>query len=98
MKQPKHVADLEAAIRATHGCDAEYLDRVTLVTEMFGDKVAWEGAVRTFRLVGHPKAKRCYAWSLQEGDETKVVSVLEIPPVDSPQTAVKVAIAAKARQ
>jgi len=49
-----------------------------------------------FDLVGHPKAKRAFAWSYRDGDETKSVAVLEIPPVDSPQTAVKVATAAKA--
>ena len=48
--------------------------------------------------IGHPKAKRAYAWQYEEGKETKAVTVLEIPPADSPQTAVKVAIAAKARQ
>jgi len=39
-----------------------------------------------------------YAWSYREGDQTRSVSVLEIPPVDSPQSAVKVAIAAKAKK
>jgi hypothetical protein len=33
----------------------------------------------------------------KDGKEIKTVSVLEIPPVDSPQTALKVAIAGKAR-
>jgi hypothetical protein len=34
----------------------------------------------------------------RDGDQNKTVAVLEIPPVDSPQSAVKVAIASKARQ
>ena len=41
------------------------------------------------------KAKRCYGWSHPEGaDDTveRFVTVLEIPPVDSPQVAVKMAI------
>ena len=40
-------------------------------------------------------------WSMQPRNvdkQTKTVAVLEIPPVHSPQAAVKVAIAAKARQ
>jgi hypothetical protein len=45
-----------------------------------------------------PKAKRCYAWSFDDGKQTRSVTVLELPPVDSPETAVKVAIAAKARE
>ncbi len=32
------------------------------------------------------------------GNQTKSISVLEIPPVDSPQSAVKVAIASKAKE
>jgi hypothetical protein len=39
--------------------------------------------------------KRCYAWSFLE-NETQYTTVLEIPPVNSPESAVKVAIAAKA--
>jgi hypothetical protein len=65
---------------------------------MFGDMVAWEGVVETFDLEGHPKAKRAYAWRLMDGSELRYVAVLEIPPVESPQTAVKVAIAARARE
>ena len=38
-----------------------------------------------------------YAWTYQDQDQNKTVTVLHVPPVDSPQSAVKVAIAAKAR-
>jgi hypothetical protein len=48
--------------------------------------------------IGHPKAKRAYAWTYREGDQNKTIAVLEIPPVDSPESAVKVAIASKARK
>jgi len=57
------------------------------------------GWVEVFDLIGHAKAKRAYAWQYQDGpDEIKTVAVLEIPPVVSPQSAVKVAIAAKTRK
>jgi hypothetical protein len=49
-------------------------------------------------VTGHPKAKRAYAWTYRDGDQDKTMAVLGIPPVDSPQAAVKVAIAAKAKQ
>ena len=45
--------------------------------------------------LGHPKAKRCYAWSHLDGkhdERTRFVAVLEIPPVNSPETAVRVQI------
>jgi hypothetical protein len=60
--------------------------------------VAWEGDVEVYELLCHPKAKRCYAWSYEDGGQIKTVAVLEIPPVDSAETAVKVAIAAQAKK
>ena len=63
------------------------------VSEFFFEKKGWGGFFRVFKLIQHPKAKRCYAWSYQDEKETKSVTVLEIPPVDSPESAVKVAIA-----
>lgn len=89
--------ELHAAIRAMHGCESRYVRSVP-VREVFNDLVAWEGSVEVFDLIDHPKAKRCYAWSFQDGNQARSVTVLELPPVDSPDTAVKVAIAAKARE
>jgi hypothetical protein len=43
----------------------------------------------------HPKAKRDFGWSHPDGEDNKTerfVTVLEIPPVVSPETAVKMAI------
>jgi hypothetical protein len=68
------------------------------VVEMFGQQTVWEGVVESFALIGHPKAKRCYAWSFQDGKEPRYVTVLEIPPVESPQTAVRAAIASGAQK
>jgi hypothetical protein len=67
------------------------------VIELFKAQVAWDGVVEIFDLTGHSKAKRCYAWSYLKNDEPQYTTVLEIPPVNSAETAVKVAIAAKAR-
>jgi len=88
---------LQEAIRATHGCESRYVESVS-VREVFNGIVAWEGTVEVFDLIDHPKAKRCYAWSFQDGNQTRSVTVLELPPVDSPETAVRVAIASKARE
>jgi hypothetical protein len=73
-------------------------ERESPVREVFNNLVAWDGVVEVFDLVDHPKAKRCYAWSYQDGNKTRTVAVLDLPPVVSPETAVKVAIAAKARK
>jgi len=93
----KRITILKDAIRATHGCQSLHVKSVPVV-EQFEGKVAWQGTVEVFDLIGHAKAKRAYAWTYRDGDQNKTVAVLGIPPVDSPQNAVKVAIAAKGRQ
>ena len=45
----------------------------------------------------HRQAKRAYAWSYRDGNQNKTMAVIEIPPVDSPESAVKVTIASKGR-
>ncbi len=93
----KDIQFLQKAIKETHGCDSRHIESVPIV-EQFEGKTAWQGTVEVFDLIGHQKAKRAYAWTYRDGDQNKTVAVLEIPPVDSPQSAVKVAIASKARQ
>jgi hypothetical protein len=93
----KRITKLKDAIRATYGCESLHVESVP-VKEIFEGQTVWEGTVEVFDLIGHPKAKRVYAWSYRDGDQNKTVAVLEIPPVDSPQSAVKVAIASKARK
>jgi hypothetical protein len=61
--------------------------------EVFESQIAWDGSVEVFDLIGHPKAKRAYAWTYRDGNQNKTIAVLGIPPVDSPQSAVKVAVA-----
>jgi hypothetical protein len=95
--QPKKLQSLESVIKEMHDCDAVHVASEE-VHELFQGLTAWQGTVEIFDLIGHPKARRAYAWQYEEGKETKTVTVLEIPRVDSPQTAVKVAIAAKAKR
>lgn len=87
---------LKKAIKATHGCEALYVQTVP-VTETFRGKIAWEGNVEVFVAIDHPKAKICYAWGYPDKGAWEITAVLEIPPVKSPQMAVKVAIAAHAK-
>jgi hypothetical protein len=84
---------LRDAIKHMHGVDSRWLESVP-VKEIFQGAVVWDGEVQVFELVGH-KAKRAYAWShATEGAKRKFYAVLELPPVDSAVTAVRVAIAA----
>lgn len=84
------------AVEVIHRVKATHIESQP-VREMFGEKVAWEGVVEVFEVSGHPRAKRCYGWSYSEGGQTQFVTVLEIPPVTSAQTAVRASIAAQAR-
>jgi hypothetical protein len=91
-----YLAELKAKIRLLHGCDATHRQTVPVI-EIFQGKTVWDGEVEVFDLTGHAKAKRCYAWGYpneKQSDKLNVVAVLEIPPVASPETAVKAAIVA----
>jgi hypothetical protein len=94
--QPREITELKDAIRATHGCESLHVESVP-VKEVFEDQTIWEGTVEVFDLTGHLQAKRAYAWSYRDGNQNKTFAVLEIPPVDSPGSAVKVALTSKAR-
>lgn len=61
------------------------------VHERFRGQTVWQGVVEVFDLADHPKAKRCYGWSYDEPEQ--FITILELPPVDSAQSAVKVGVA-----
>ena len=85
---------LKSAIEDMHKCTAYYI-HTQLVDETVDGKTVWIGDVEVFALVGHPKAKHCYAWSRRygkNGEGERFVAVLEIPPVTSPKTAVRASI------
>ena len=72
-----------------HKCGSTHVESVP-VHEVFQGQTVWQGDVEVFNLIGHPKAKRCYGWSYGEPEE--FITILELPPVDSPQSAVKVGV------
>ena len=90
------ITKLKDAIEIMHHCKAQHL-RSEPVIDLFRGEVAWDGVVETFDIQGHPKAQRCYAWSFIENGEPQYTTVLEIPPVDSAESAVKVAVASKGK-
>jgi len=91
-----YLAEIQAVFLKLHGCDATYVESVSVVEEFQG-KPIWEGDVEVFDLKGHPKARRGYGWGYvtTESGGRRYFTVLELPPVDSPQTAVKAAIASE---
>jgi len=94
-----YIAQVQVAVSQLHNCGATHVKTVP-VHEVFRGKTIWQGDVEVFDLHGHPKAKRAYAWSHLDGkndERTRFVAVLEIPPVDSPLTAVRVQIVSDSR-
>jgi len=92
-----YIAEIQAAILNVHGCNAKYVETVPVVEEFQGQTI-WEGEVEVFETTDHPKAKRIYAWGHATGENDQArryLCVLELPPVTSPQTAVKAAIVAE---
>jgi hypothetical protein len=95
-----YLARLEIAVQHLHNCGAIHRDTVP-VHEVFKGQTVWKGDVEVFDLVGHPKAKRAYAWSHREGQNDRgerFVAVLEIPPVVSAETAVRVQMVKDAKK
>ncbi len=87
-------------VQQLHNCGAEWRETVP-VHEAFRGQTVWQGEVEVFDLTGHPKAKRAYGWSHRDGvnDEgERFVTVLEIPPVESALTAVRVSIVADGKK
>ena len=75
-------------------------DEIWGFVETFQGQKVWDGIVEVFRLKDHPKTDRVYAWLHHTDDPAhpkRHVTVLHIPPVTSPQTAVQAAIVQEAR-
>ena len=78
----------ERAIRAVHGGNPRFVDRVRVEENFQGERV-WDGEVLVFELLDHPSARRCYAWEV----DGEVTAVLEEGPVHCAKDAVQAAIA-----
>ncbi len=82
-----YTARLQTAIQHLHKCRAVYRETIP-VHEVFQATTLWRGDIEAFDLTGHPMAKRFYGWFYREPEE--FITILELPPVDSAQSAVKV--------
>jgi hypothetical protein len=92
-----YLDELKEAIRNLHGCEANHLTTAS-VLETFQGETVWKGDVEIFALIDHPKAKRCFAWAHETNKGKRYVAVLELPPVNSAQTAVRAAIVEEAKR
>lgn len=99
MANKQYIERLQLTVEHLHKCKAVHSASVP-VEEVFQGQTIWQGTVEVFEITGHPKAKRAYGWSHRAGKDDqgeRFVTVLEIPPVVSPETAVKIAIAAEVK-
>ena len=94
-----YLSRLQVAIERLHGCGANWRESVPVHEVSLGQTV-WSGEVEVFDLYGHDQATVCYGWSHSRGKNDKgerFVTILQIPPVISPESAVKVSIEAEAK-
>lgn len=89
-----YLAELADAIRNLYHTEPVYVETVP-VKEVFQGQTVWEGEVEVFDLPDLPDADRIYAWA-HETDNTdqprRTVTVLHVPPVLSPELAVRASI------
>lgn len=92
-----YLEEPESAIAKLHRCGVEPVE--TAPVEVFlGEKPAWTGNVTVVEATGEPKAKRRNAWGFpSEVGALEAIANLGIPPVDSPEMAVRFAIASQPR-
>jgi|HubBroStandDraft_4_1064222.scaffolds.fasta_scaffold648629_2 hypothetical protein len=70
------------------------------VTEILEDDTVWDGIVEVFEIQGHPKAPIVYAWAQNTSQSEmprRYFAILHLDPVDSPESAVRVALDQKRR-
>lgn len=84
--------DLTQAVERLHKCQSKLREKVEIKEEFEGE-VVWEGTVHVFD-IDHPDSNICYAWSspIEGSSKRKFYAVLHVPPVDSPEAAVRASI------
>jgi hypothetical protein len=92
-----YIARLQNAIRQLHHCESKYIESVAIsgTSLFFQNSTLPEGEVAVFEIYGHAQAKRAYACSYRDGNNTRCAVVVEIPPITSPRTAFEATIAAQ---
>ncbi len=85
--------ELKTAVERLHNCTASFVEDVVVV-EKFGEQTVWNGMVSVFQIGGHSKATRAYAWSssIEGSTKRRYYAVLHVPPIDSPEKAVRASI------
>lgn len=94
-----YIEELRGVIKRLHGVESRHVGSVP-IKETFQGRTVWEGVVEGFELIGHPKAKKAYAWAHDADDPKKRrhVTILHLGPITSPILAVRAAILQEQRE
>jgi hypothetical protein len=88
---------LREVVQTFYGCAAFHW-RTARVCDAFSEQIV-NRQVEVFRLKDHPKTEFCYAWAYEDDEgKTQYMAVLDLPPVTSPDKAVRAAIATSVRR
>ena len=88
------VRRLQTVIQQRYGCQSKHVATIPS-TEQCNGKILWQGEVQIFNLQGHGTAQRCYGWTSRHNDGKEDYVVRQVPPVDSPRSAVRACIGGK---
>jgi transcriptional regulator with XRE-family HTH domain len=91
--------ELKTHVERLLDCTASFIEDVVVV-EKFGKETVWSGTVSIYELKGHPKATKAYAWSspIEGSTKRRYYAVLHMPPIDSPEKAVRASIVSGSRK
>src|SRR5437588_8991470 len=92
ISKQNRVTRLQDVVERLHKCGATHV-RTAAVYELLAGQIPWRGDVEVFELADYSKAKRCYAWCTDDACES-FMTALEIPPVNSAQTAIRFTLSA----
>jgi len=86
-------SELKIAVEKLYNCSASFVEDIAVV-EKFGKEIVWDGIVSIFNLEGHPQATKAYTWAspTENTKKHRYYAVLHIPPIDSPEKAVRASI------
>ena len=85
--------ELKEVVENLHNCVASFIEDIAVI-EKFENKTIWKGIVSIFNLKDHQQATKAYAWAspTENTKKHRYYAVLNIPPIDSPEKAVRASI------
>ena len=85
--------NLKEGIERRAGCKAVYVQTQPVKVAAEG-KVLWKGKVEIYRLEGHPQAQFAFGWGFMTAQKkVEYVTIIGVPPLDNPLSAVKAFLA-----